>query len=84
MARSQRDDELFPSDLGTQLYIRWRLLAERPDLDRYDVTKRARAVCSAVGCEERAILEVTLPHARHGTWTRALCEDHAVKFRRQY
>ena len=68
---------------GTQLYI-WRLLVERPDLDAYDVTKRSQGTCSATGCEERAILEVTRPHARHGTWTRALCESHALKYRRRY
>ena len=68
---------------GTQLYS-WRLLAERPDLDQYDVTKRAQGVCSATGCDARAVLEVTRPHARHGTWTRALCEEHAVKFRRHH
>ncbi len=69
-------------ELGTRLYGTWRLLGERPDLDRFDVTKRARYVCSAVNCEERAVLEVTRPHARFGTWTRALCEDHALRFRR--
>jgi len=70
-------------NIGTRLYI-WRLVAERPEFDRYDVTKRAQGICSAVNCEERALLEVTLPHARHGEWTRALCEDHAIKFRRTH
>lgn len=63
----------------------WRLYAEalRDDPSTvYRMTKAAAGVCSACDCEEPALVLVTTPHARHGTWERGLCVDHLTAFRR--
>ena len=62
-------------------FLTIRLLASRPALDKYDVTKRARGLCSMPGCVDMATVEITKSHAGYGLQTLALCPDHLMIYR---
>ncbi len=58
-----------------------RLLTSRPALDRFDVTKRARGLCSMPGCITKATIEITKSHAWYGVQVLALCPRHVMLYR---
>jgi hypothetical protein len=64
----------------------WRFVEEAEDLDplwRFRFTKASTGHCSAPMCESTVDILLTLPHKRSGTWTRGLCRDHALRYRRR-
>lgn len=83
----RRMDRPEPLAVDGRRRTRWQWITDDPDdllRSGWQDSKRGRGTCSACSCDAPAAVEVTRPHGRWGTWTRALCLHHAIIGRRRW